>query len=392
MSDAVSLRPPKYRRHKAKNLAVVTLNGRDHYLGKYGSAASHEAYRRLTAQWMLGGGKMPVDRGEVTVSEVLAAHLRFARGYYVKNGKPTNEIPTLKRAMGLVKGLYGRELASKFGPLALKAVRQEMIDQGWCRNQINKQIDRVKRIFKWAASEEIVAGTIYESLRTVSGLRRGRSEARESRPVEPVDDAVVFATVERLSPIVRDMVMLQRLTGARPGEICELRPGDVNRAGAVWEYVPQSHKVEHHDRPRVIFIGPKAQEILLPYLLRGAAAYCFSPVEAMEQRRAERAAARKTPLSCGNRAGTNRKRKPKRAPREKYDVVSYGRAIRRAAMLAGVPPWSPHRLRHSFATEVRKSHGLEAVQVALGHSRADVTQTYAQRDFALASRVAAEVG
>ena len=39
MSNAVSLRPPKYRRHKAKGPAVVTLNGRDIYLGKYASAA-----------------------------------------------------------------------------------------------------------------------------------------------------------------------------------------------------------------------------------------------------------------------------------------------------------------------------------------------------------------
>lgn len=392
MSDAVSLRPPKYRRHKAKNLAVVTLDGRDHYLGKYGTAASHEAYRRLTAEWMLAGGKRPPSRHDATVAEVLAAYLRFARGYYIKNGEPTNEIPMLKRVMGIVKRLYGRELAGDFGPLALKACRQQMIEEGWCRNQVNKQTDRVKRVFKWAASEELIPGGVYESLRTVAGLRKGRTEARESRPVVPVDDAVVMSTVERLSPIVAAMVMLQRYTGARPGEICELRPGDVNRAGAVWEYVPQSHKVEHHDRPRVIFIGPKGQAMLLPYLLRAPGAYCFAPQEAMELMRAERAAARATPMSCGNRAGTNRRKKPKRVPRAKYNAMTYGRAIRRAAELAGVPVWSPHRLRHSFATEVRKTHGLEAVQVTLGHSRADVTQTYAQRDFALAARVAAEVG
>ena len=44
MSDANSLRVPKYAHHKARGLAVVTINGRDVYLGKYGSAASHEAY------------------------------------------------------------------------------------------------------------------------------------------------------------------------------------------------------------------------------------------------------------------------------------------------------------------------------------------------------------
>ncbi|HMO86463.1 MAG TPA: site-specific integrase [Lacipirellulaceae bacterium] len=392
MSNAALLRRPKYRRHKAKGLAVVTLDGRDYYLGEYGSPASREKYRRLVATWELAGGKAPVPHGETTVAEVLAAYLRFARGYYVKNGRPTNEVPMLKRAMGVVRGLYSRERATAFGPLALKAVRQQMIELGWCRNQVNKQTDRVKRIFKWAASEEMIPGSVYESLRTVAGLRKGRTTARESDPVRPVADDVVEATIAELSPVVRDMVLLQRYTGARPGEICDLRPGDVNRAGPVWEYIPQSHKVEHHERPRVVFIGPKGQAVLLPYLLRPADAHCFSPAEAVAHMRAARHEARTTPASCGNVVGSNRQRRPKRAPREKYDVHSYGRAIRRAAVAAGVAPWSPHRLRHAFATEVRKSHGLEAVQVALGHSQAQVSEIYAARDFALAARVAAEVG
>jgi site-specific recombinase XerC len=54
--------------------------------------------------------------------------------------------------------------------------------------------------------------------------------------------------------------------------------------------------------------------------------------------------------------------------------------------------WHPNQLRHSFATRVRKVHGLEAVQVLLGHSRADVTQVYAERNEALAAEIAAKIG
>ncbi|WP_428305029.1 hypothetical protein [Lacipirellula sp.] len=38
---------PKYRKHKASGQAVVTLNGRDHYLGPHGTSASKAFYDRL---------------------------------------------------------------------------------------------------------------------------------------------------------------------------------------------------------------------------------------------------------------------------------------------------------------------------------------------------------
>ena len=54
--------------------------------------------------------------------------------------------------------------------------------------------------------------------------------------------------------------------------------------------------------------------------------------------------------------------------------------------------WHPNQLRHTFATKVRKAHGLEAAQVLLGHSRADVTQIYAEKNEALAVAIAAAMG
>lgn len=40
-----------YRLHKGIGCAVVTLNGRDHYLGRFGSDTSRREYRRLIAEW-----------------------------------------------------------------------------------------------------------------------------------------------------------------------------------------------------------------------------------------------------------------------------------------------------------------------------------------------------
>ena len=54
--------------------------------------------------------------------------------------------------------------------------------------------------------------------------------------------------------------------------------------------------------------------------------------------------------------------------------------------------WNPHQLRHTAATEIRRAFGLEAAQVVLGHSGADVTQIYAERDMNLARQVAMKRG
>src|SRR5262249_22751638 len=83
---------------------------------------------------------------------------------------------------------------------------------------------------------------------------------------------------------------------------------------------------------------------------------------------------------------------PKRSPKDRFSDERYAHAVGDAAEKAGVPHWHPNQLRHLFATEVRRAHGLEAAQVLLGHSRADVTQVYAERDLTLATAVAAEIG
>ena len=44
---------PAYRLHKPTGQAVVTLNGRDFYLGRHGSPASRDEYDRLIAEWLV---------------------------------------------------------------------------------------------------------------------------------------------------------------------------------------------------------------------------------------------------------------------------------------------------------------------------------------------------
>ena len=206
----------------------------------------------------------------------------------------------------------------------------------------------------------------------------------------PVEDEVVEETLLHMPRIVADMVRLQRLTGARPGEICSLRPGDIDRSSDVWVYKPGEHKMEHYETERLVMIGPKAQKILALYLERDTSSPCFVGDETvwLSRRRGEEA---EMPLNADliQRAHQFAQRRNKVIP---YNVNAYRIAIHRACEKAGLPKWSPNQLRHSAATEVRKKFGLEAAQVMCGHQSADVTQIYAERDVSLAKEVARSVG
>lgn len=83
----------------------------------------------------------------------------------------------------------------------------------------------------------------------------------------------------------------------RPGEVRLMRMRDIDMSGEVWEYRPQEHKTEHHGRQRLIFIGPKGQEIVKQFLLADPERYLFSPQTAEKERSEDRRMNRKTPMT-----------------------------------------------------------------------------------------------
>jgi integrase len=255
---------PSYRLHKPSGRAVVTLAGRVHDLGPYGSPASRKEYDRLISEW-LATGRPAAGGRDLSVTELILAYMEFAAGYYRDaDGQPSREIESIREAGRPLKQLYGHTEAAKFGPLALKAVREAMIGAGLCRSTINQRISRVKRLFKWAVENEIVPPSLHHALSAVAGLRAGRSEAPEPRRVEPVAMEHVEAILPFLTAPVRAMVQLQPLTGARSGELTRMRPCDVDRSGETWLYRPSTHKTKHKGKDRVIPLGPKAREVLAP--------------------------------------------------------------------------------------------------------------------------------
>lgn len=328
-----TLRVPALTLHKATGQARVRLQGRDHYVGAYGTDEAQERYKQLVAEWL--SGQMPPQDSSVahtqitTINRLIYHYLQFAKGYYVKRGSLTTGYQSMRDAARSLREHYGRSPANEFGPLKLKAIRESLIASGLSRSTINNRINRIRLIFKWGVENEMVDACVLQALQAVAGLRKGRSAAKELPPIRPVAAGVVNAVLPHLGLIVRDMVRLQLLTGCRPGEIISLRPCDVNRDGEAWEFIPQTHKTEHHGQQRRIYFGPKAQAILAPYLdNRPAESPCFSPQEAELQRRALQRQNRKTPVQPSQQ----RRARDAGPPRAgvAYSEPSYRRAIARA--------------------------------------------------------------
>jgi integrase len=438
MPKATSPRQPKYRKHKATGQAVVTLDGKDIYLGKHGTASSKQRYATVIAEWLAGGQQLP-PCVPLTITELVDRFWQHVEKHYRKNGSPTSEVGEYRLSLRPLRHLYGSTPAKDFNPIAFKAVRLLMV-QGYehprfgaqrplCRRVVNHRMERIKRLFRWATEEMLVPASVYHSLLAVRGLQRGRSDARETEPVRPVPEAHVHAIRPYVSRQVRGLIDLQLLTGARPGELCIMRGCDLNTTGRIWIFIPESHKTEHHGHRREIYLGPKAQEVVREFLKPDLQAYLFSPRDAEADRLRVMRENRRSPVQPSQFC---RKRKhPKKTVGDYYDGNAYRRAITYGCAKAFPLPdelaprikadgtreskkewkarltvdekaairqwhrehdWHPHQLRHNALTNLRREYGVELARIVLGHKTAFTTEIYAEVDRAQAMEVISKIG
>lgn len=265
---------PSYRHRKGSEQAVVTLSDartkkrRDYWLGPYGSPESYERYYRILAEWEAGKRTLPTIETErapsadgIKVFEVIHAYWSYAREHY-----EPSEAGCIRVAGRLLRQFYGQTPAVEFGPKKLRFLREQMISgdenidpprPSWSRVYINQQIKRIRRMFKWAVSHEMLPVAVAQQLATIEPLKRGRSNARENEPVRPVPVERVEAVEPYVSKQVWAIIRLQLLTGARGGELFRLRPADINRDGesGIWTHTPIEHKTAYLQRSRLIMFG-----------------------------------------------------------------------------------------------------------------------------------------
>ena len=362
-----ALKIPNYRRIivRGKPQAGVRLRDcetrriKDYYLGTYGSDESRERYRRVVMEWQANGRRLapgalrPV---ETLVAPLLDAHDQMAGGYY-----SPNERLAFRAAAGVVREFYGSIPTSQFGMAQLRAVQAQMVAKGWGRQNINRQIGRVRQIFGWGRGERMVSADTVMDLVAVRGLKKGHTPAPEPIKVPPVSPHHVAAIRTHVPPMVWLLIQIQRHTAARPGELVGLRAGDITitRRPGIWTSKLDDHKTAHHGKPRCLYFGPGCQKLLRAQMQGLKADDWLFPSE---------------------------RGRP-------YAEQSYCQAIQRGCAAAGIPGWQPNQLRHLAATEINAKYGLVAASLFLGHASAKITDAvYAERDQAVLRKVAKGMG
>jgi integrase len=371
--------------------AVVYHDGTCTYLGKAKSAEALQNYNRFIAERNLSPSTtfslIPKKSG-VLLAE-LASDFLFNR----KTRLDTSQYSHHKTAISFVLELYADIPADEFSPRKLKTVQNEMVrSQRFCRSTINDYVRRIREMFCFGVSEELVTVETNTALKSVELLKYGQTDAKESKSRKPVTDAVIDATLPFLSPILQSIVRLQRLVGARPSEILTMKVGeiDLSRPDGFWIYQPVKHKTQWKGKSRIIVFGKFEQEIIRPYLKgKKPSDIVFSPQEAVQEKKERDAANRKSPVQPSQvKRHEERMKNPKLKIGKNYTKDSYNRAIHRAIDKANaelpneqqIPYWTPYQLRHTATTETVLAEGIEAAQKQAGHSSAAVTRIYDHSD------------
>ena len=398
-------------RLKGNGLAVVTLTDtatkrrKDFMLGKNGSAEAAVEYAKLIRAWRSSGYRIefneptPEQRLEANPKVGSVAELCLAYGQHLdeQGGASTKHIRSIKRGVKIARMTCGWMPVSKFGPKSLKDVRQAMLDirfgkdksKRWKRTTVNRRVRYVVDMVRWAVSEELAPVHLPAALDCVKPLRQGEYGVEDGNPVKAVPEAHVDDIRDHVSSIVWAMIVVQRYSAARAGEVCDMRAVDIDTSGKVWLYRPVSHKNAKRGHDRIIYLGKKSQEVIKPLLTgRPVDAYLFSPRESLAETRAANATKGKPRRKGQKPTPTAGKQKVG----DKFNSDSYRRVITRACEAAGTSAWGTHQLRHLAATNARKEFGAEAALLVLGDKSTSMADLYAEKDHARAQEVIAKIG
>ncbi len=393
-------RVPRLRRQAQRgrsDRAFVEINGKRTYLGTWQSPEAMRRYSQLIAELAENPEPLPdVSRlNGLTVGHLIVDYLNRTKAETAgEDGRPGQDWIRTRNATRALFALYGALPAREFGPRALAAVRNHWLEHGAVklgedalpleesapngRRTANANTRRIINVVRWGVALELVDDRVLYRLEQLQPLKL-RPEDRAN--VRPVPDAHIEAIEPHVSPQVMALVRLLRVTGARPGELVRLTPGDIEQRDAeLWTIALDDHKNAHRGQVRRIHVGPRGIEVIRPFLEgREDSKPLFSAREGVRWLNDQKPTHRSQP---------NGRPRTGRTVKDFYTVDSLRRAIARACEAAGIARWHPHQLRHSRGTELRKLAGLEVAKAVLGHASLQATAIYAERDDGVAEQAA----
>jgi integrase len=403
-------RLPQIRLHSPSGRARVRINGKDFWLGPFGSPAAIREYDRLIAKYLANGRQIPSDPSPpdpsppdpssslpasqreksrespvpiretapslpasvITITTLIARFTEHAdSNYRHPSGEPTREAENFKHVTRPLRKMFGTLPVADFGPNRLIAFREQLIKQQLARRTINRMMGRLRTIFRWGVSRELVPVDVLSRLQTVEPLQPNRGGRETSGTRGPVSWEVVQKTLDHLPPLIRSLVVVAFHSGARVGELAKLTTRMIDMTSDPWIAILDQHKTRHKGKSRRIYLGPSAQAALLPWLLDDPDAVIFSPRRVDDRQE---------------------KRRGKRLPGRYYGRSSLQQTLRRAIERAGVEHWSLGQLRHSAACRITDEFDLEATRQVLGHSTVSMSRHYSQGSDSAAKKAAKKIG
>ena len=298
-----------------------------------------------------------------------------------------------RRTASVLVSLYGDIDTAAFDINCLLTVRNEFIQKRFVRQKINWRVRIIQYIFRWGASRKIVPASVWNELKTLIPIKKGEYDLPESKERQIVSLADIEKTLEKLSPVIRAMVIIHLATAARPTEICELRIENIDRRTEdLWAVKLNHHKMDYQENAetKILYLARKEIDILLPIIGERTEGYIFRPIDAVQYEKERRATGavfvKKQPSRVARDA--ERAKNPKQKVRECYDCTAYYKAVYRACKRAGVAQWFPYQLRHTGVTLIGLEHGVEAAQHTAGHKDIRTTLRYFHGENEIAKRVA----
>ncbi|MBR3222998.1 MAG: site-specific integrase [Kiritimatiellae bacterium] len=289
-----------------------------------------------------------------TVESICAAYCEHAQTYYRRaDGEQTSEVHLARLALRVLRDIYGSQSPAALTHADMLHVREVMASDGTLsRTTVNAYMARMRRMWTWALDAAMISATVKAELTQVQPLKPNRTQLREPVPVMPVSDADIEKTKAAMPENVADMVAVHRLTGMRPEEVCAMRWQFIDTTATPWVYRPPFHKTQWRGMIRAVLIGPRARKILKKYRDGNFDGCPFAPARVIAN-----------PPPKGIHAHL-----PVKRGTACWNTGTYTFAVRSACVNAKVDEWTPNRLRHSFATDIRKKHGIRMAGALLGHS------------------------